>query len=259
VKRLIPLQGGRNFRDLGGYVTSDGRRVRWGRLFRSGVMSYLTAQDHEYLEPIGIRVLCDFRTRREREYEPTRWGPRTVSYLQWDYDARNVSLRAFLPGNDFSPEIARSAMKELYRKFPSRFQEQYAGLFKKLAAGEVPLVFSCSAGKDRTGLAAALLLASLGVIPEQVMADYVLTDSAVDLEKALFAHPRTSVGLDDHSHLAAVSRESRAPLLKALPEYLQAAFEQIERDHGSLSAYVRAALGVNDEMLQGIRTHLLEE
>ena len=69
MQRVIALQGGRNFRDLGGYATLDNRRVRWGRLYRSGAMSYLTPQDHAALRSRGIRVLCDFRTRRERERE----------------------------------------------------------------------------------------------------------------------------------------------------------------------------------------------
>jgi protein-tyrosine phosphatase len=259
VQRLIPLQGGRNFRDLGGYTTGDGRRTRWGCVFRSGVMSYLTDQDHDYLKPMGIRVVCDFRTQRERQREPIRWGTDRVDLLEWDYDARSVSLRQYLAGNEFSADAARSTMRTLYRKFPVLFQAQYTAVFEKLASGDMPLVFNCSAGKDRTGMAAALLLLSLGVSRDQVMADYVLTDSVVDLEKEMFAHKRGSIALgDDHSYLQSVSREARIPLLKALPEYLDAALDQIAIDHGSVSSFVRDVLGVEDAKLERIRTRILE-
>jgi len=259
MQRMIPLQGGRNFRDLGGYTTTDGRRIRWGRVYRSGVMSYLTDRDHEYLKPLGIRTVCDFRTLRERQREPIRWGSDQVDILEWDYDARSVSLRAYLTDTEFSPDIARSTMRALYRKIPVIFQTQYAALFDKLASGDLPLVFNCSAGKDRTGMAAALLLLSLGVSREQVMADYVLTDSVVDLEKELFAHSGGSVALgDDHSYLQSVGHEARIPLLKALPEYLEAAFDQLETDHGSVPDFVRRALGVGEEKLERIRARVLE-
>jgi protein-tyrosine phosphatase len=258
-QRVIPLAGGRNFRDLGGYTTTDGYRVRWGRVFRSGVMSYLTSHDHDYLRPMGIRTICDFRTLRERQREPIRWGSAHAHILEWDYDARNVSLRAFLTGTDFSPEIARSTMCSLYRRIPTLFRTQYAALFDQLAYGDLPLVFNCSAGKDRTGMAAALLLSSLGISREQIMADYVLTDSVVDLEKELFAHSKSSVALgDDHSYLESVGHESRIPLLKALPEYLDAGFDQIETDHGSAADFVRDVLGVSEEKLLRVRERLLE-
>jgi protein-tyrosine phosphatase len=259
VQRVIPLAGGRNFRDLGGYTTTDGHRVRWGRVFRSGVMSYLTDHDHDYLRPMGIRTICDFRTLRERRREPIRWGSAHPDILEWDYDAHGVSLRADLTGTDFSPEIARSTMCTLYRRIPILFRTQYAALFDRLACGYLPLVFNCSAGKDRTGMAAALLLSSLGVPREQIMADYVLTDSVVDLEKEMFAHSKGSVALgDDHSYLQSVGHESRTPLLKALPEYLDAGFDQIEMDHGSVADFIRDVLGVSGEKLLRLRDHLLE-
>jgi protein-tyrosine phosphatase len=259
VQRVIPLQGGRNFRDLGGYATAEGRRVRWGQVFRSGVMSYLTDRDHETLRPIGIRTVCDFRTLRERQREPLRWGSASVDVLNWDYDARHVSLRGYLSDTAFSPETARNTMLTLYRKIPQVFRTQYAALFDQLSSGSLPLVFNCSAGKDRTGLAAALLLAGLGVPRDQIMADYVLTDAVVDLEKELFAHSQSSAGIgDDRSYLERVSVEARMPLLKALPEYLDAAFEQLEADHGSAADFLREALGVGEEKLERIRARLLE-
>lgn len=259
LQRVVPLQGGLNFRDLGGYETLDGCRVRWRTVFRSGVMSYLTLSDAGYLQQIGIRVLCDFRTRDEREREAVRWPGAEVVRLEWDYDPRQVSLRGLRSESDFSPEITRSAIIEFYRTLPAHFEEQYAGLFAKLAAGDVPLVFGCSAGKDRTGVAAALVLTCLGVPWEEVVKDFALTDQVVDLEQAIFQHSTGSLGLsEDQSRLRQMSPEARAPLLRASPEYLEAAFDQIRRDHGSIDAYLHGRLRVTPERAASIRAHLLE-
>lgn len=259
MQRLIALEGGRNFRDLGGYAAADGRRTRWGRVFRSGVMSYLTDRDHLQLRPLQIRTVCDFRSPREREREPIRWGSEPVDVLHWDYDPREVSLRAFVTGREISAEVSRSTMTALYRKIPMLFATQYRALLDRLSGGELPLVFNCAAGKDRTGVAAALLLRTLGVSADDVLADYVLTDAAVDLERELFARATGSVALgDDHSYLHQVSPEARRPLLRALPEYLDAAFRQIEDDHGSVPDYIRRVLGVDDVKLERLHTRLLE-
>ena len=260
VNRLVALEGGRNFRDLGGYATRDGRHVRWGHLYRSGVMSYLTDADRLRLDGLGLRTLCDFRSPGERKREPTNWPAPGVQVLHWDYDFRNVSLRAVLADvTELTAETTHRCMTELYRRLPTLFARPYADLFSKLAQRESPLVFHCAAGKDRTGLAAALILISLGVPRDSVLDDYMLTDSVVDLEASLFEHPRTSIGVgDEHAHLRRVDREARAPLLQARPEYLQAAIDRIEGDHRSVEAYLREGLGVTDEMLRDIRDHLLE-
>jgi protein-tyrosine phosphatase len=260
MQRLLRLQGGRNFRDLGGYSTRDGRRVRWRTLYRSGVMSYLTPDDEVQLTARGIRVVCDLRTAEERTREPTRWQPPGVRWLQWDYDSSEISLKGFLAVHGIdSPEDTRSAMIALYRLFPARFEAQFAALFHELADGALPLVFNCSAGKDRTGLAAALILTALGVGHDDVMADYSLTNSAVDLERELFAHRRGSIGVgNEHAHLATVGREARAPLLTADPRYLDAAFAQIATDHGSIDNYLQTRLELTPTALARIRDLLLE-
>lgn len=265
MQRVIALEGGRNFRDLGGYTTYDNRRVRWGRLYRSGAMSYLTPDDHATLRSRGIRVLCDLRTRREREREAVDWDGEGRVRLEWDYDPRFISLRALLADAGVSVQsglsipIARVAMVELYRQLPTRLAEPYAALFERLAADDLPLVFGCSAGKDRTGVAAALVLACLGVPWETIVADFTLTNQVVDLEKVLFQDPRRSVGLEDEQgQLARLGREARAPFLEAAPEYLEAAFEQIHRDHSSVEEFLRTRLGVDAAKSVRIREHLLE-
>ena len=150
-------------------------------------------------------------------------------------------------------------MLRFYRALPYRFATQYSGMLRALAAGRLPLVINCAAGKDRTGVAAAVVLASLDVSRDQIVADYTLTDSTVNLEKELFEHPESSLGLgSDQAVLALATKEARAPLLRAAPEYLLAAFEEIETNEGSVDAYLRNQLGLTDEMRESLRNHLLE-
>jgi protein-tyrosine phosphatase len=260
VERVIPLEGGFNFRDLGGYETRDGRHVRWRQVFRSGAMSSLTARDDSLVQGLGIRVICDLRTLRERQREAVRWAGSEVLRLEWDYDPRHISLGNLESAARLSQQAATDEVLTFYRRLPSLFEQQYAGLFAQLAAGNMPLVFGCSAGKDRTGLAAALLLTCLGVRPEQVLADYALTDQVVDLEATLSRASSGSLGFgEDHSYILKMTAEARAPLLKASPEYLEGAFDQIRRDHGSVEAYLRSRLGVSDDAAASIRAHLLED
>jgi protein-tyrosine phosphatase len=260
VNRQLVLQGGRNFRDLGGYATADGRRTRWRQLYRSGVMHRLTDDDCAHLATLDIRVICDLRTPGERDREPTRLSADTINVMQWDYDHRHISFRSQLRGTEaLTPELVRGCMLNIYRSLPNLLAEQFGGLLQRIATGTVPLVFHCSAGKDRTGIAAALILTILGVPREQISADYILTNTAMDLEAELFTRATGSIGIgDEYSMLSRTSPEIRAPLLRAYPEYLQAAFEQIDADHGSIETYLAERLGVTVDMQARMRSQLLE-
>ena len=258
MNRLITLAGGRNFRDLGGYATSDGRRVRWQKLYRSGVMSEFTDEDCVRLDTLGIRVICDLRTPRERQREATRWTDTRTQRLHWDYDNDRVSLRRLMGGDTPSPASTKATMIRLYQVFPEEFAVPYAALFTRLAGGDVPLLFNCSAGKDRTGVAAALVLTALGVPWDQVLADYCLTNELVDLER-IITSSHGSLGFGDDTHrFARLDPETRAPLLRAAPEYLEAAFAAIRSKYGSVDGYFDERLGIGAVQLAAIRGQLLE-
>lgn len=257
--RLVPLQGGRNFRDLGGYRAADGRQVRWKRLYRSGVLTYLTDGDCAYLATLGIRVVCDFRTPSERAQASIRWDAGQTEQLHWEYDTQRFRLSGLLQGAHLCAQSMRRAMIGFYEFLPTHFALPYRAIFTRLAAGDLPLVISCSAGKDRTGLAAAMVLTALGVSWEDVLHDYCLTNQLIDLERAFFTHPGASVGFDDtQGSFAKLTPEVRAPLLEASPAYLEAAFVSIEREYGSFTAYLETVLGVTDAQRELIRDHLLE-
>src|ERR1700757_3836305 len=158
-RRVLPLEGSINFRDLGGYPTQDGRHVRWGKLYRAGNMGGLTAADCAYLADLNIRSVCDLRTPEEREAAPNNWALSAgINYWCRDYESTFGVLRKLLASNLPDPEAARAAIIAGYRRLPFEHAPAYRVLFERIKSGDIPLVFNCSAGKDRTGTAAALIL-----------------------------------------------------------------------------------------------------
>jgi protein-tyrosine phosphatase len=249
-ERVLPLQGGRNFRDMGGYSVADGRRVKWRRLYRSGVMAALTPGDFEHLAGLGMRTVVDLRTVGERDAQPVDWSHLPdLTYWARDYDKSFGDLRALLAGEAPRPEQLREAMTVTYRTLPVEQAPAYRELFRRLAEGEVPLIFNCSAGKDRTGVAAALILSALGAHADTIMEDYLLTNEAANWRK---------VHADPRSLASQLSPEIAAAILGVDAAYLHAALTSIEERHGSVAGYLREALDVTDPMVERIRDHLLE-
>lgn len=257
--RLLPLAGGHNFRDLGGYETSGGQRVRWQVLYRSGKLSALTAEDVAQLAPKGIQVVCDLRTPEERAREPSAAGLGAV-HRGWEYEAGHNALRAAASAPNATPQHVHDALAATYRQMPWHFAEAYGCAFRHLIAGDVPMVFHCTAGKDRTGTLAALILRTLGVPEDTVLADYLLTDRFLDVQ-ALMAGPRVAESDSSaagFSFIRSMSPEMRAPLLTCHPAYLQGALRAVEAQHGSVLGYVEEALGIAANGVATLRQRLLE-
>jgi protein-tyrosine phosphatase len=253
-RRIIVLEGGRNFRDLGGYRTQDGRSVKWRKIFRSGSMAGVTAADQQQLAKLSIRTICDLRTIHERESDPCIWHQASkVTYWARDYVEGFGELRRLMASPLSTRQDARNAMIEGYRRLPLQQAPGYRELFKRLAAGEVPLAFNCSAGKDRAGTGAALILSALGVPRETVLEDYLLTDRIVDF-KSLFMERAQQ----RQSSLVSQSEEIVAAVLGTDVAYLNAALDTVEREHGSVAGYVHRVLGVNEDALLKMQEQLLE-
>jgi protein-tyrosine phosphatase len=252
--RLLPLEGGRNFRDLGGYRTEDGHRVKWNTLFRSGSMHGLTAADFAYLESRGIRTVCDFRDTRERAAEPVNWPqPGAPIVLSDDYALQTSS---FLPPGapaTWTVGQVEALMTASYPHMLEQFNDQYRRMFGELLAHRVPLAFNCSAGKDRTGIAAALLLTALGVPRESVIADYLLTNRYLDPAKLLAASSRGPA-----NPMAQLPPELMKPLLAADRRYIEAAFQVIDRHPGGARGYLHDVLGLSPGDLERLRSLYLE-
>ena len=252
--RCVPLERGFNMRDFGGYPAMDGRRVATGKLYRSGTMTMLSDADAAHLRALGIDWICDLRRTNERTAEPTRWHEGSVTEL-WarDHAAHSGALTEVL--ND--PAALRGdvfgLMLQIYRDIAADHAESYRELFDRLAAGRVPMLVNCSAGKDRTGVAAALVLCVLGVPRETIMADYLLTNELADWDRLreLGAPMMQRFNLD--------RRDVLAPVLTVHPDYLETFYAALDTGHGGVEGYVRDTLGIDDAQIGAIRDNLLTD
>ncbi len=262
--RLLPLEGGRNFRDLGGYATADGRTVKWGKVFRSGVMDGLTDADYDYLSSLGIKTVCDLRAAAERKAEPTDWRAGKVEYVSYpdpaeDEDAPNP-LSA-LADPDITPVQVAAAMAEGYVGIAYEQAPAYRNMFDRMAGGEIPLAFNCSAGKDRTGIGAALLLTLLGVPRETVVADYSLSDDYVDYMRAFASQMARDKARDNgspYAFLFELPLTTVQPLMRSDPMYIETALTAIEEKFGSVETFIRDELDITESEANAIRNALLE-
>ena len=259
--RLLPLQGGRNFRDLGGYKTTDGREVKWGKLYRSGVLTNLTSGDYDYLREREIATIVDFRSSNERETEPTRWAAGNVIAMNWDYEMGNweQEFARVLSKPGFGKEDLVKLMDQGYVGLVQQQTPHYRAMFQQMINQDEPLLFHCTAGKDRTGIGAALILTALGVDRETVKKDYLLSNDylknsdmfklpvdASDKEKRMFAF------------FSQLPEDVRGVLAGVEASWLDSAFAEMEREHGSVDGYIQHALDVDARELALLRSRYLQ-
>jgi protein-tyrosine phosphatase len=256
--RILNLEGGCNFRDLGGYRTRDGREIMRGRVFRTGVLSYFTPKDNEQLNKLGVRAICDLRRAEERELEPTRWPDANTPLLSWADGSAPPTIRS-VAANHSHPYTAagmHAAMIDLYRALPAWMAPRLQDIIARIAQGDVPVLIHCAAGKDRTGIVIALLLVLLDVPHETIIEDYILTN-ACDLVQFTVTH-QAQVGDAQGGHpLLGMPEDIRRVLFAADADYLNAAFDQIARQHGDILTYLRKEIGVDDDMRLKMQTVLL--
>jgi protein-tyrosine phosphatase len=254
--RVIPLEGGVNFRDIGGYSAGQ-RTVRWGKVFRAGVLCYFTATDHEALRKLGVRAICDLRRTEEREREPTRW-PHELRALSWEDGNSMPTVRGFAADQPRTAAGMRAAMLDLYRALPGWMAPRIQGLFECIASEHVPVLVHCAAGKDRTGVAIAVLLAALGVDQNAILEDYLLTNDVGNFEHFVSSRKDSHLGLADvHQPLLSMPQEMREALFIADADYLRAALEQIAQDHGDILTYLKSIVRLGDRTLEQVRHALL--
>lgn len=258
--RCFDLAGGCNFRDLGGYATRDGGRVRTGILFRSGVLTYLTAQDHAALAPLGIRTIVDLRRDDEIAAEPTTWAA-PVRQLSWQLDESIASSQRGAPWEHAaSGEAMRAWLTGSYPSMADWMTRAVRGLLDAVIDGATPLVFHCAAGKDRTGFCAAILLGLAGVDEATILADYALTDRAVDLFAFTRQHRNAGLGLTDGQHpFEKMAPDVREALMRADPAYLKAALDSIRARHGSIEGYAQGVLGLAPDRITALRERMIED
>jgi protein-tyrosine phosphatase len=256
-RRHLALEGAPNFRDLGGYATEDGRRVKWGLFFRSDHLHNLTDADLERFQALGIRLVCDFRSPEERSEEPDRLpaqNPPEVADLGiWDEGFSAGSLREKIRSGDIEGEDFGELLVRANRMFATRFADRYAAMFARITRPEnLPALVHCTAGKDRAGFASALILRVLGVPVETIYEDFLLTNhyAAEKIERTILRARVFSFFQIDGERLR--------PLLGVERRYLEAAFDTIDEEYGSFETYRRSVLGLDDATLRGFRTIALD-
>ncbi len=245
-----------NFRDAGGYRTKSGQSVRTGRLFRSGAFSAPTDNDLAQLSSLGLNLVVDLRGPAEQEQSPNRLPdcarPDTVSLPIWP-KANNEVERALLAGNirEFAdsggcgePDTP-AAMRNFYRSFVRDHRNEWSRLLDMLCTSEAhPAVLHCAGGKDRTGVAIAIVLTALGVPRDAVMQDYLETNSAVD----------QWIGADHPNGLP----KFFLSVMRADPSYLDAAFSEIEAAFGGFESYLMNHLHVSGRQRELLEAAYLE-
>jgi len=242
VERHIPLEGAVNFRDLGGYRTGDGRTIRWRSLFRADDLSRLSRPDRAVVRTLGIATVLDLRSRAEVESERFPVDEIPVGFHHLPLTSDLPPFDAFRSGPGWFAghylDIARQSGDQIGRAIGIVAQPECH-----------PVIVHCAAGKDRTGVLVAVLLALLGVPDETVADDYALSANAMDAVLA-----RLLERLPDQEE---VIRSVAATMLSTTPANIVALLDGLREEHGSVEGYA-AAHGAGPEVVAALRDGLLE-
>lgn len=220
--RLLPVKGAYNMRDLGGYRAADNKQVKWNTVIRSGDLNNLTNEDIEFLASLPLRTDIDFRGQKEKDAAPDKLPSTVKQYISLPLETGDMSS---MIGNikDFDASRLPTILKEIYVYIIQNAQETYSEFFRILEKeNSAPLLFHCSAGKDRTGIGAALFLSALGVDRKTVMEDYMLSAEYIKgkYDYIVKAHPALE------------------PITTVKKEYLEAAFQTIDTEYGGMENYL---------------------
>lgn len=260
-ERVVTLERGSNFRDLGGYPAAGGKHVRWGVIYRTAAMPMLTDADYRYVGRLGIRSIIDLRSVEERQIAPDGMPARTGAlYLAHDYPADEIfsKIGANAPGS------GPSAVTSLYRSWLVSLAPQFRDIFRQLLRRDGAISYHCSAGQDRTGVATALVLSALGVPRDVIMADYQLSTLERRPENEI---PKLAPGRYPGNIVADFYRRAQASgaPMKARPLYtaagkpfLQESFDEIDARWGSVDAYLDQVLGIDKAQIVKLRALNLE-
>lgn len=233
LSRLLPVKGAYNMRDLGGYPAADRKQVKWRMLLRSDDLNRLTQPDLDYLASLPLRTDIDFRGQSEKTQAPDKMPP-TTTYFPLPLETGDMSDM-----QHFDTSKLPTILQDVYAYIVRSAQDTYKEFFR-IASDEqnAPLLFHCSAGKDRTGMAAAYLLSALGVDRETVIQDYLLSAEYIKgkYDFIVKRYPQFE------------------PLTTVKREYLEAAFGVIDEEFGGMDQYLTQQLGVDIEKIRKIYT-----
>ena len=256
--RLLNFESLANFRDLGGYATEDGRQVKWGILYRSGTLAHGTDADIKGLSQLGLSTLIDFRSGTEKNKEPDRLpeppGFTVVEIPTLDDGNKMVAdIMERIESGDFGDMDPDQMMIEANRQFATTFTPQYREFMQTLQQAEgAPILWHCSAGKDRAGFAAAIVLRILGVPQEVVVQDYMASKQhALNARRTQLLLLRVFKGEEAADKLGILMGVEEA--------WIRAAFDEIDTAWGSFDNYVREGLELSRADVEKLRNQLLTD
>ena len=255
--RLLNFEGIPNFRDLGGYPTADGREVKWGVLYRAATLAESSNADLEGLQKLNLNTLIDFRSAAEKEEEPNHL-PDPVGFTVVEIPTLDDGNKAMvkeiterIESGDFDGFDPSALMLEANRQFASTFTPQYRQFMQTVVQADgAPVAWHCTAGKDRTGFASAILLRILGVPQDVILQDYMASrENALEARESQLMLLRLLKGDEAADKLSVMLGVEEA--------WLQAAFEQIDATWGSFDNYVRDGLHLTDTDIERLKATLL--
>ena len=251
-QRFVKLDGAANFRDLGGYKTIDGRSVKWGVVYRSEALGRLSEKDLAHLSELGLRLICDLRTPGEIRRLPDR-VPQTTRWAATPAQEGDFDL-SMLPTLLFNRKIIPDLMRQSYPQQLAKNATRFGVILQRFAEPDnLPVVFHCTAGKDRAGLTAALLLGLLGIPEKTIAEEYTLSNLAFE--------PLFKAFMDENQSLLrrfGIPLKELHPMLIADPTWMEDALTFINETYGSIQGYLLQAAGMDAAVLDRIRESLLE-
>ncbi len=251
-ERVLRLEGSVNLRDIGGYLTNSGQMVRWGQVYRSGTLIGLTERDWDYLKQLNIETVCDFRSHDEVMLEPDHL-PAGIRYLHQPVitDDSNAFQRIY--AMLFTPHKIGELLQQMYTKViidenPQLFRTAFEALSSE---SDAPILIHCTAGKDRTGITIALLLAVLGVPDDIIIADYTLSNHYYE---AFAAYTQATL---DRMRWVRLTPDAVQPFLLADARIMQQTLAHVRTQYGSVEQYLQDKAGITTQALSRIRQKLL--
>ena len=250
-KRHYDIQGGYNIRDLGGYQTDDGGTLRWKKIFRASLLNHITDRGVAQSEDMHIRTICDLRATDERAAAPDRW-----------HNIENINHHSF-PVGDGRPDkfgwlteadLTDGDGHHLYksnRSYVMTYPDQFKAFFQLLLdEASYPLLFHCTAGKDRTGFAAMLLLSALGVQWETILEDYLLTNIYLEQFAEIASH---KISKEKGLNKALVKS-----MFLARESYIKGSMDMIEQHYGTVQTFLEDKIGIGNSEITQLKRILVD-
>lgn len=254
--RILAFEKARNFRDLGGYQTKDGKQVKWGKIYRSDALHELSDRDLDLFRSLGIGTVCDLRSDHELEESPDRLPEgMNIRYLHLNVQkavtqatgVKEEDWRLRLRSKSFDPN---KMMIKGYQANTLYAAKAYAEVFDALLTSEKPVLFHCQAGKDRAGVGAALILLALGVDEATIVEDYMISGER-------WKGSQTDV--DEMANKYGIEPAVLKELMKTRENWINAVFESIRWEYGDSSTYFEKALGLDEAKIKTLHNLYLED